>query len=111
MIRPRTMLRDREGPTMRRCLLMYLFLGVLASASVTMTRAVETGPAARRPACCIVEDVSANFGCSPFPTQVGGSGSPLCSVFAMVERLVCGPSASCTVAPPPPPPPPPPYPY
>lgn len=65
------------------------------------------GPGEKRPACCVVEDVSAKFGCSPTPG--GSSSSLLCGVFAAAERLICGSAGSCTVGSPPPPPPP--YPY
>ncbi len=68
-----------------------------------------SGPGEKRPACCVVEDVSAKFGCSPTPG--GSSSSLLCGVLAAAERLICGSSGSCTVGSPPPPPPPPPYPY
>ncbi len=69
-----------------------------------------SGPGEKRPACCVVEDVSSKFGCSPTPG--GSSSSLLCGVFAAAERLICGSSGSCTVgSPPPPPPPPPPGPY
>ncbi len=58
-----------------------------------------SGPGERRPACCVVEDVSIKLGCPPVPTQGGTSTTLLCGVFAMVQRVVCGAGGLCHIGP------------
>ncbi len=111
----RTATRE-EAVMWKRTLLILLVISIGAILPLATTAQAYgtggnqgSGPGEKRPACCVVEDVSAKFGCSPVLSQGGSSATVLCGVFAMVERLICGASGSCTVSPPPPPPPP--YPY